>query len=291
MAKKIILVHGLGGNAVDTWGKFPDFLDKDSDLDFDIVSCGYESPSLWKVWKRAPSILNIANGVLTDIKSRCDIEGDEIILVGHSLGGIILKKVLLLLENKRISHKIVKVCFFDVPHDGSGFANVGKYLVFKNRHLKSLCRDSSELDDLNDQWINSELNNSLDIISIISANDDIVSSSSSKSIFREHEVETINDVNHLTIVKPESIDSSSYIVFKGFILKNNTVTNYKNLASRDLEDWKSIERNHSYNFASDENRAKNLESLVVALELESAVIRITGASGLGKTRLYGQISL
>jgi len=285
MAKKIILVHGLGGTADHTWGNFPNFLEGDNDLDFNVVSCGYESPSLWKVWERAPSILNIASGVLTDIKSRCDIENDEIILAGHSLGGIILRKVLLLLENKRISHKIVKVCFFDVPHDGSGYANVGRYLAWRNHHLKSLTRDSSELDDLNDQWVHSGLNNLLDILSIISANDDIVSSSSSKSIFREHEVETINDVNHRTIVKPESTNSSSYIVFKGFILKKNTLAKYKNSASRDLEDWKSIERNHGYHYASDEHRAKGLESLVDALASESAVIRLTGASGLGKTRL------
>ena len=285
MVKKLILIHGLGGVADGTWGKFPDFLDKDNDLDFDIVSCGYESPALWKVWKRAPSILNIANGVLTDIKARCEIESDEIILAGHSLGGIILKKVLLLLQNKSIPHKIVKICFFDVPHDGSGYANAAKYLAFRNRHLKSLVRDSSELDDLNDQWISSGLNNSLEIMSIISANDDIVSASSSKSIFRELEVESINDVNHRTIVKPESTESSSYIVFKGFILKVNSISKYKNRASRDLDDWKSIERNHSYHYATDEKRANDLESLGDALKLDKAVVRLTGASGLGKTRL------
>lgn len=285
MAKKIILIHGLGGTADGTWGKFPQLLHRDTDIDFEIISCGYESPPLYKVWLRAPSILNIANGILTDIKARCDIENDEIILAGHSLGGIILKKVLLILENKKISHKIVKVCFFDVPHDGSVFANIGKYFAFRNRHLKSLTRDSSELDDLNDQWISSELNSSLDILNIIAANDNIVSSSSSKSIFRGQEVETINAVNHSTIVKPDSTNSSSYIVFKNFILKQHALTKYKNSSSRDLNDWQSIERNHSYHFASDEERVKNLESLVRGLELDKAVIRLTGASGLGKTRL------
>ncbi|SNY95753.1 hypothetical protein SAMN04488142_0261 [Halomonas sp. hl-4] len=285
MAKKIILIHGLGGTANNTWGQFPDFLSQDKDLGYDVISCGYESPGLWKIWRRAPSVLNIANGVLTDIKARCDIANDDIILAGHSLGGVVLKKVLLLLENKNIDHKIVKVCFFDVPHDGSGYANAGKYLAFRNRHLKSLTRDSSELDDLNDQWVNSELNRKLEILSIISANDDIVSSSSSKSIFREHAIETINDVNHRTIVKPESIESSSYIVFKRFILEKRKVARYKNSASRDLEDWKSVERNHSYHYASDEKRTSDLEALVSALELERAVVRLTGASGLGKTRL------
>lgn len=289
MAKRIILIHGLGGASDGTWGKFPNFLEEDIDIDFDIHSFGYTSPSLWKVWERAPSLLNIANGVLTEIKSRCDIENDEIILAGHSLGGIVVKKVLLMLENKQVSHKISKVCFFDVPHDGSGYANVGKYLSFRNRHLKSLTRDSSELDDLNEQWIHSDLNNKLDILSIIAANDNIVSSSSSKSIFREHQIETINDVDHITIVKPESTDSLPYIVFKDFILKKHTITKYKNRASRDLEDWKKVERMHSYPYVSDEERAKSLESLISALGLESTVIRLTGASGLGKTRLLLEV--
>jgi len=185
MAKKIILVHGLGGTADGTWGKFPEFLGNDTDLDFEIVSYGYQSPNvIAQFWQRAPSILNIANGLLTDISVHCDLDNDEIIIAGHSLGGLIVKKLLLRLKDKKISHKIKKICFFDVPHDGSGLANIGKYISLRNRHLKQLCRDSSELDELNDQWIESGLDNSLDVLSIISANDDVVSSSSSKSKFR-----------------------------------------------------------------------------------------------------------
>ena len=286
MRKKIILVHGLGGTSEGTWGRFPDFLKADNDLDYSIVSYGYKSPSILTQWfHRAPSILNIANGLLTDIKARCDLDNDEIILAGHSLGGLVVKKLLLRMKDKKINHRIRKVCFFDVPHDGSGFANVGKYISWRNRHLKSLCRDSSELDDLNDQWVDSELDNALEIMSIISANDDIVSSSSSKSIFRHHPVETINDVNHRTIVKPENMESSSYIVFKNFILEEKTVNKYKNIASRDLEDWKSVERNHSYRYATDEKRKNDFESFVAAMDLDRSVIRLTGASGLGKTRL------
>jgi hypothetical protein len=285
MAKKIILIHGLGGTADGTWGKFPDFLVDDKDVEFEIISCGYESPALWKFWKRAPGILNIANGILTDIRARCDIENDEIILAGHSLGGVILKKILLVLKNKGITHKIFKVCFFDVPHDGSGYANAGKYVSFRNIHLKSLSRDSGELDDLNEQWVHSGLNNELDILSVIAANDDIVSSSSSKSIFREHAIETINDTDHRSIVKPKSTNSTAYIVFKKFILKKNTVIKYKNPASRDLEDWKSIERNHGYHYVSDEARSNDLRALISAIDSKNSVTRLTGASGLGKTRL------
>ncbi|KDD65752.1 hypothetical protein V466_27525 [Pseudomonas mandelii PD30] len=281
-----MLVHGLGGSPNETWGKFPVLLEQDADLDFGTVLYGYQSPHLFlQFWQRAPSLANIANGLLTDITARCDLEKDEIILAGHSLGGLVIKKMLLIMKDKQINHKIKKVCFFDVPHDGSGYANAGKYLSFRNRHLKSLCRDSNELDDLNDQWVNSGLGNSIEIISIIAANDDIVSSLSSKSIFRGSKVETINDVNHRSIVKPESTNSTSYIVFKKFILERSTVAQYKNAASRDLNDWKSIERNHGYHYVSDEKRSSDLSALIAGLELNRVAIRLTGASGLGKTRL------
>ena len=83
MAKIIILVHGLGGASDKTWGKFPELLEMDTDLDFTIESYGYESPHLFKqFWKRAPTILNIANGLLSDIKARCNLDNDEIISLG-----------------------------------------------------------------------------------------------------------------------------------------------------------------------------------------------------------------
>lgn len=225
------------------------------------------------------------HGLFTDIKYRCDLGSDEIILAGHSLGGLVVKKLLLRMKDTKTSHNIRKVCFFDVPHDGSGFANVGKHISFRNHHLKSLCRDSSELDELNDRWVDSDFDNTLDILSIIAENDDVVSSSSAKSIFRYHQVETIKSVNHKTIVKPESPDSSAYVVFKKFILEQSTINRFKNSASRDLDDWKRVERNHSYQFVSDENRDKDFKSLLEALDIERSVVRLSGASGLGKTRL------
>jgi hypothetical protein len=285
MAKLIILVHGLGGTSDRTWGNFPPFLDEDENVDFEIVQYGYQSPPVYKFWQRGPSILNIANGLLTDICNRCDLENDEIVLAGHSLGGLVVKKMLLRLKDKKLNHNIKKVCFFDVPHDGSGFANVGKYISPRNWHLKSLCRDSSELDDLNDQWVDSGLDNILEILSVVAANDDVVSSGSSKSIFRHHQVETINGVNHKSIVKPESTSSSSYLVFKNFILKRSTVSRYRNIASRNLNDWKRVERNHSYHYVSDERRDVDLESLANAIDKKQSIVRLTGASGLGKTRL------
>ncbi|MFH7587640.1 esterase/lipase family protein [Oceanimonas smirnovii] len=294
MANIIILIHGLGGKKDGTWGKFPELLEEDEEIPYQVYSVGYTTPmpelkspkTYLRILGRAPSLLNIANGILTDIETHCDLEKDNIILAGHSLGGIVLKKVLLMLKNRGQVHNIKKVCFFDVPHEGSGYANVGKYIIFRNRHLKSLVSNSVELEDLNEQWVGSRLNNELTIQSIIAENDDIVSATSSKSIFREHSIKTISNVNHKSIVKPESAESTVYKVFKIFILKKNTVSKYNCSASRDIHDWKSIEeRNHAFNYASDSQRQKDLQTLSSALKQEQVIIRLVGASGMGKTRI------
>lgn len=285
MAKIIMLVHGLGGTTDETWGNFPDFLRSDADIDFDILQFGYTSPPLYKFWKRAPNITNIANALITELTHRCDIENDEIILAGHSLGGLIVRKALLRLKAKNQNHKIQKVCFFDTPHNGSNYANIGKYITFRNRHLKQLCTDAGELDDLNDQWVDQKLSSQFEILTALAEDDDIVSPNSGKGLFREGQVETIPNTNHTTIVKPTSCNDIAYLVLKRFVLKKKTVLKYNNAASRTLEDWQKIERSHSYEFVADEKRNAQLESLIHAISQKRTIIRLTGASGLGKSRL------
>ncbi|MCP1623316.1 alpha/beta hydrolase [Pseudomonas nitroreducens] len=285
MAKIIMLVHGLGGTADETWGKFPEFLKSDADIDFDVLQFGYTSPPLYKFWKRAPNITNIANALITELTHRCDIENDEIILAGHSLGGLIVRKALLRLKAKSQNHKIQKVCFFDTPHNGSNYANIGKYITFRNRHLKQLCTDAGELDDLNDQWVDQKLSNQFEILTALAENDDIVSPNSAKGLFREGQVETIPNTDHISIVKPSSPDDISYLVFKRFALKKKSVLKYKNAASRTLDEWQKIERPHSYKFVADPKRTLQLESLIDAISQKKMIIRLTGASGLGKSRL------
>ena len=158
MNKFIIFVHGLGGKVDGTWGKFPQFIIDDGSIEHKVIEYGYTSPNLFKqFYLPAPTILSIANGLLTDIQARCDLQNDDIILVGHSMGGLVIRKMLLRLNAKGINHNIRKICFFDVPHEGSGFANIGKHIAIMNRHLKALVRNASELDDLNEQWADKKL--------------------------------------------------------------------------------------------------------------------------------------
>ena len=287
MSKYIIFVHGLTGKVGTTWGRFSEFLEADKSIEYTVKEFGYTSPNLaWLFFKSAPSISSIANGVLSDIKAHCDIENDDIILVGHSMGGIVIKKMLLKLNAKGTKHNISKVCFFDVPHEGSGLANIGKYISWRNRHLKSLVSNASDLDDINDQWVDKSIDQYLNILSIIDANETIVSAMSSKSIFRHHQIETINNVNHSSIVKPKTEMDSVVIHLKNFIKSKSSLGKFNSQIGKPIYQWlKYDERKHELSYKTDNARQSAFEALTNALESQTPYVRITGLSGLGKSRL------
>tara|TARA_R110001606_G_scaffold78130_1_gene180445 strand:- start:5899 stop:9816 length:3918 start_codon:yes stop_codon:yes gene_type:complete len=287
MSKFIIFVHGLGGKIDKTWGNFPQFIIDDPDIEHTIIEYGYTSPHFLKqVFKSAPTILNIANGLLTDIKARCDLANDEIILVGHSLGGLVIKRLLVRLSKLGTKHNIKKVCFFDVPHGGSGLANIGKFIAFNNKHLKSLANNSSDLDALDEDWVDKKLSEQLNILSIIDANETVVSSVSSKSLFRHHPIETINEVNHSTIVKPKSEDDTVVLLLKSFIKASPSVGKFNLDAAKPIKEWlKYDERKHELAYEEDDARKNAFKALSQALNSNSFSIRLTGLSGLGKSRL------
>lgn len=287
MAKYVVFVHGLGGEIDNTWGKFPQLLIDDKEIEHTIIQYGYTSPNpIKQFYMPAPSILSIANGLLTDLATRCDLDNDDIILVGHSLGGLVIRRMLLRLNAKGTSHNIRKVCFFDVPHEGSGFAKVGRHIAFLNRHLKSLASNSTELDDLNEQWIDKKLDEHLNILSIIDANETVVSSMSSKSIFRHHPIETINGVNHSSIVKPNSENDTVVLLLKSFIKNSPSVGKFNLDAAKTIKEWlKYDERKHELAYEEDEPRKVAFLALSEAINSSRCFIRLTGLSGLGKSRL------
>ncbi|WOI37408.1 hypothetical protein R1T43_19810 [Alteromonas sp. CI.11.F.A3] len=287
MNKFVIFVHGLGGKVDKTWGNFPQYLIDDITISHKVIEYGYTSPHLVKqFFKSGPTILNIANGLLSDIKAQCNLENDEIVLVGHSMGGVVIKRLLVRLSKLGLKHNIKKICFFDVPHGGSGLANIGKYIALRNRHLRSLVNNSSDLDALDEDWVDQKLSEQLNILSIIDANETVVSSVSSKSMFRYHQIETINDVNHSTIVKPSSENETVVLLLKSFIKNSVTVGKLNLDLAKPIRDWlKYHERKHELAYEEDEARREAFLALSAAMNSESCFVRLTGLSGLGKSRL------
>lgn len=80
-----IFVHGLGGNRLDTWQKFPEFLQDDLDH-LDVGMYQYATASS-RFLRTTPDVRNQAQTLAHVI--RAESKYKRIILVGHSLGGIL----------------------------------------------------------------------------------------------------------------------------------------------------------------------------------------------------------
>lgn len=142
--RHIVFVHGLGGDSYKTWQSksgtnrifWPEWLFEDVP-DVCIWSTGYEAPKL--------SILNNGMGLMDRAQNICemlisefaDISG-ELVLIGHSLGGLVIKQVLRLAsdqhtrpEASKFVNSVSGVAFLGTPHTGADLSKLGNNLIGK----------------------------------------------------------------------------------------------------------------------------------------------------------------
>lgn len=285
MAKYIFFIHGLSGNPKKTWGSFPDFLKEHLGSEYTIDHLDYSSPSKWRFWESAPTLFNIAESLILKLQDKCNLGNDEIVLIGHSNGGIVIKKFLARLEFKKIAHNVSKICFLDVPHHGSGYAIPGKIVNPRNKHLKPLTLNSPELVEINDFWLHDDYHRKFDILNLVAEVEDVVSAASSRFCYSNSLV--IPDTNHGSIAKPIKSDSIAVSKTIEFISNKSSLAKYRNSSSENFRDWLLHDggRRHGYSYVADSLRMDALRSLQESLNAPGSIVRITGLSGLGKTRL------
>ncbi|GAA4105938.1 esterase/lipase family protein [Zhongshania borealis] len=280
MSQKLVFVHGFYGGKR-TWGKFPELLK--NTIDCKVSLYGFDS-FYFPLFGNSTSIHQLAEGLLSEIKVNNCFD-DDLILVGHSLGGLVIRQLLLNLELKKVKHNITKIAFFAVPHDGTGFASLLSNLPLRCNKLKALNKDGNFVEQLNDQWSYTNLDSRLEIMSVIGGKDAIVTSNSAKSIFRYHDVETNIDAGHKNIVKPKDENDLSFNLLRDFINRKKSLTKYKNKQSSTYKEWFKLDRHHDLNYVQDKKTENNLKALQKGLDSDAPLIRLTGLSGLGKSRL------
>ena len=164
----VVFLHGLGGGSHSTWlykGKEEDF--------FWPEQLGRDNPDLgvWTIGYGA-GFTNIGNpGMLIEkrasnigIQLSNRIGGTRpIVFVTHSMGGLIVKSLLVnssQLNNevkRRLVNRVQGVVFCGTPHRGSAFANAAKLLAQivggAQRHVQEMQINEDKLDLLHDQFI------------------------------------------------------------------------------------------------------------------------------------------
>lgn len=177
-AKHVVFVHGLGGHFQDTWmggpkrNEFwPEWLCGDIP-GLCIWSIEYDSAT-FSVWNHGMQFQDLAENIFEAMLLKTEILSKEILLVGHSLGGLIIKQIMRLAsernertEARDLISRITGVAFLGTPHSGSDTSSMGNMLI-PRIFMKCFCfgptlvsaylyRNNADLRSLNvwyRQWI------------------------------------------------------------------------------------------------------------------------------------------
>lgn len=216
----ILFVHGfIGGKK--TW------LDNDSPRNFikylqseEYVSANYDFaifnyftkisdirediswlPNLINRKKKIRKNLSISE-IANLLKSHVEINLDNykgIVLIAHSMGGLVAKQFILETMNKNIKLFIS----LSVPHNGSNLADLGKIIV-NNPQVKDLAPLENNINNLNNKWIKSKILPST--IYHQGLYDRVVPPTSSIGLDSRDVKVIYSDDDHFSILEPESKD-------------------------------------------------------------------------------------
>jgi triacylglycerol esterase/lipase EstA (alpha/beta hydrolase family) len=150
----VLFIHGLGGSSEETWGKFPFFLRQDDEFTrkYQIRFFSYPTMLVRTIFSRkAPSIQELAAGLRTQIENRY-AEFPSVVLVCHSLGGLIARKYLLDEFKAKRQTRVKGIVLFAVPNNGADLAGVANVISWRHRQVRQLCRGSDLIELLNEDW-------------------------------------------------------------------------------------------------------------------------------------------
>ena len=113
----IVFVHGFGGDASSTWGRFPgDLRDAPALRDWNIYSLGYASslaPDLRGVWAGDPGIETLAT-FLNTCAAQAPLDSMRTLaLVAHSMGGLVVQKALV--DFPELAGRVSHVLLYGTP--------------------------------------------------------------------------------------------------------------------------------------------------------------------------------
>ncbi|XP_059885690.1 protein SERAC1 isoform X1 [Delphinus delphis] len=193
----VLFIHGLMGAAFKTWRQ----QDNDQNLTGKVSEDETKYTTCWpKSWlaRDCPALRIISveyDTSLSDWRARCPMErksiafrsnellrklraagvGDRpMIWVSHSMGGLLVKKMLLEASKKPEMSAIINntrgIIFYSVPHHGSHLAEYSvniRYLLFPSLEVKELSKDSPALKTLQDDFLEFAKDRNFQVLSFV----------------------------------------------------------------------------------------------------------------------------
>ncbi len=166
-APAIIFLHGLDGHGSKTWMTDPE--DESTlwpkwlaaDINCAVFLVAYDAAlSRWQ--NSAMPLPDQGDSVLDLLASESDLKNRPLILVGHSMGGLVIKTLIHngltkgVARYQKIVEQIRGVVFIGTPHKGSQLATLAKFmspLLRTNAQVKNMQNHDEHLRSLNQQFL------------------------------------------------------------------------------------------------------------------------------------------
>jgi len=162
----------------------------------------------------------ISNLLYTYLQVYCS-KYDSIVLVGHSMGGLIAKSLIVSHAGTEVVKKVRLVISLAVPHNGSSLAIAGNQ-VLPNAQLNNLEPLNVEVSKLTQDWINNKEINPK-IIYFQGMYDKVVPQASAVAFDANPKDIKYCDDDHFSIAKPATSSSLVYVSVKNALLDIDNV--------------------------------------------------------------------
>lgn len=232
----VLFLHGLGGDHKETWmhnestGFWPTWLSEDFPV-VGVYSLGYDAQKIfWPNSDSANMPLNDRCSQIIDYLVSNEIQKKPLIIVCHSLGGIIAKQILKRCADvtdekwQLISKNTIGVIFLACPHDGAELATVAKLLTLpiieQNKLIEILVKDGDQIRELKSWYSENADKNGHKTKAYFESKGmaiGLVVSKSSADPGVKGCIPVAVDGDHITICKPSSRTEPVYMGVKTFI--------------------------------------------------------------------------
>ena len=222
MENSVIFIHGLSGSTEGTWGKMRKIVSDDKFFaDFVIDFYSYPT-SIIRIpfFKKSPSIYELAEGLRSHIRHHHS-SAKRIFLVGHSLGGLVLKQFILSSHKVNENWNIAAAIMIATPHTGSSLANIGKNLSWRHSHLRQLARGGDLLRSMQEDWLALGIEEKVDSLYISGGIDAVVERHSSSPLGGAKYFDNLISYGHIDVIKPDGSDDIRYLAVKRFIAERS----------------------------------------------------------------------
>ncbi|NRR02273.1 alpha/beta hydrolase [Brevibacillus sp. RS1.1] len=234
----ILFVHGFTGG-IDTWGtdkeSFPSMLVEEEVIssNYDLMCVNYYSKivefyiprvagksflRMFGLGKSAISknigIAELGEFLKSVVEFYCS-PYKNVIIVAHSMGGLVTKSFLL--NNKTESKKVKLFLSLAVPHNGTDWARLGEALSRNHPQLIDLKPLSKTLNGINTKWIHNQVEMPKTIY-FYGQYDEVVSVESAIAYENAEPTKVACNDDHFSITKPSSKDSLVYVAVKKYLV-------------------------------------------------------------------------